>query len=103
MEMEAGPALDSLIAERVMGGSKVLNYSTDMGAAWLVVEKMADRYKDVSFYIEWAGKGQTFWCRFDDASHGTWDANGNHDTRLGESYGKTAPLTICLAALKSVL
>lgn len=64
-------------------------YSTDIAAAWEVVEKMLRPDRDYSFSIQTnsAGKSGWFHCRFN-----------------GEFGGAapTAPHAICLAALKAV-
>lgn len=110
-KLEAGPELDALIAEKVMGCALVnhvtpaysptcgcenrahrhyeerlddlLNsFSTDMRAAWGVVEKLGDRFK-------WLENG--FAACF---------AKPNDFTIV--AAGDTAPLAICRAALKAV-
>jgi hypothetical protein len=99
--------LDALVAEKVMGWrwedcfrayTGVLTvrheeyggppfYSTDIAAAWDVVEKMRERRAD--FYIRFVS---TWTVEFDSVAG---DYNGYTD-------GDTAPLAICLAALKAV-
>lgn len=94
--------LDAMVAEKVMGwtlhgvapsGGRVLiapsgamgipNYSTDISAAWQVVEKM--RSKRIHFEM-----GSTI--------PGDWTAYFNND----RATDKSAPRAICLAALKAV-
>jgi hypothetical protein len=88
--MVAGPELDALVAEKVMGLPEEIwqdrdqmtsfPYSTDIAAAWAVVEKVGN------FTI--------------------WQYEGEWQCFLGggiknKSYAATAPLAICLAALKA--
>jgi hypothetical protein len=121
--MKAGRELGALVAEKVMGRSgdverKVLRdvqtgmptyverwgvpaYSTDIAAAWEVVEKLqaanpfwetAGNESFMAFYLAPAldvTKGRVDWA-----------ANFGDDRTL--AYGTTAPLAICLAALKAV-
>ena len=107
-DLKAGRELDALVAEKVMGiklcrcygqkpnehnssarcfDCKCINssmaYSTDIAAAWEVVEKLA-AYNPSKFLIEKCG---AWLVRFDD---GTF------------TPGETAPHAICLAALKAV-
>jgi hypothetical protein len=117
--MDAGRELDALVAEKVMGWKphfrntafyvkaedegKVMDHhcmlisewhpSTDIAAAWRVVEHMIDH---------------------NPFGHGWWEmAYRPHDTNRGATvnfvgdpryveYASTVPLAICLAALKAV-
>jgi hypothetical protein len=93
--------LDALIAKKVMGwefleGSvqsfALSPYSTDIGNAWLVVEKLrADAGYYVTITAPSTGNGGKDWAvRF-----------GNEDVMfVGEA--NNAPMAICLAALKAV-
>jgi hypothetical protein len=105
-EPEAGRELDALVAERVFGWTEcdpdarpfgavfeepgygrasngdrrfIPTYSTDIDAAWQVVERVGERCCD--FTLERAGSA--------------WHA----DFRMGVATATTAPLAICLAAL----
>lgn len=103
--MKAGRELDALVAEKVMGlmmidgkekypcdsSSKgyILTdpepYSTDIAAAWLVVEKLRD-----TLHVNWdICSDSTSW----------WAKIGNLETLKAAD---SAPLAICLAALKAV-
>ena len=105
--MKAGRELDALIAEKVMGLAGVRDgkswlygdnwtyhkkgvlclvphYSTQIADAWLVVEKF--------FKFSLGSDGLIYLCKFADAPNKNWS--------LGT--GDTAPLAICLAALKEV-
>src|SRR5262245_40649185 len=104
--LQAGRELDALIAERIFGDfpvhlgdapyvqtpsphndmhyAPVESYSTDIAAAWLVVEK----FNDYSTQLDSHGNGYTFHIYKDATSY-----NGD---------AKTAPLAICRAALKAV-
>lgn len=96
--MKAGRELDSLIHEKVFGqdprqepyqrpdGAMVYpfvpEYSTDIAAAWQVVEKLTE------------GEFHLSRCY-----------GGGWECELGApyiSFGETAPLAICLAALEAV-
>lgn len=98
--MKPGSELDLLVAEKVMGlspyksfgdyryehnsnlrDSILPRYSTDIAAAWKVVEEF---YRDNLFEINW--------------NHATkkWHASINEHTKASD----TAPHAICLAALK---
>lgn len=108
--MEEGRDLDALVAEKVMGWKyypasagtmQPINppywinpdrqsldaiedwppsYSTDIDAAWEVVEKLAGTF------------------RLEYEKYSDWDC----ELGLGSAHAKTAPLAICLAALKAV-
>jgi hypothetical protein len=116
--MNPGRELDALIAEKVMGIkmpaipingatyqewaaiSKASHeavsppcYSTEIAAAWQVVEKIKDMVKgtDGTFKIQWC---EPVWICY-------WD----HEDFLsnpGYAQADTAPHAICLAALKAV-
>ncbi len=122
--MEPGRELDALIAEKVMGiepwpiqnpcwGVKAFkakfvpygqeakpceapSYSTDIAAAWKVVEKLQE------YNPFWEEDG---WLSFQlspavGVNSKEWYANFG-DSTTG-AYGKTAPHAICLAALEAV-
>ncbi len=95
--MKAGRELDALIAEKVMDdmlagirldGSPMFDdiphYSTQIADAWLVVEKLKEEF---DFDISYSKQGWTMYVY--------------NDTYSG-IYADTAPLAICLAALKAV-
>ena len=98
--MEAGRELDALIAEKVMDdmlagirldGSPMFDdiphYSTQIADAWLVVEKLGKSF-DVSR------------CRkFQEIEAWFWEASFHNGP---DAQADTAPLAICLAALKAV-
>ena len=98
-ELEAGYELDALVAEKVMGLVKgsfgwinsdtaipiaLPLYSTDIAAAWEVVE----RFKDWDWKLYSHGEGESF-VIYKDGTH-------------YEATAPTAPLAICRAALKAV-
>lgn len=117
-EMEAGRELDALIAERIFGlrveweqeylgetipSSKQLAdqydengilpmYSTDIAAAWGVIEKLAIHM--IQFRLEQTGSGITF-AKF-------FDCTIDMQKVIGGAHADTAPLAICRAALKAV-
>ena len=95
-DLKAGGYLDALIGEQVFGiaqdphgeAVEVPPYSTDIGAAWQIVEHLTSNGSD------------TFRCQnYDD---GTWDAWFHiYDMRCkGYAHADTAPLAICKAALE---
>lgn len=106
--LPAGPELDALVAERVIGGKPcpvipwkwtpplrasrcpMPKFSADPGAAWQVVEAMEKRGLHLQLTDEWM-------------SYPRWRAEFRSlDTRRpGENLEKadTAPLAICRAAL----
>lgn len=105
--MKAGRELDALIAEKVMGwerlekilhppgpyemnawGNMIPHYSTDIDAAWEVVEKMHSMRLQTSIITTEKGVSVTideFYCHSPD-----------------ETIAETAPHAICLAALKAL-
>lgn len=118
-EVVAGRELDALIDARLFGHSHgkelghvyrlspaadprlwgVPHYSTDLAAAWLVVEKVAARNADTIVSVtrnsrdgERMGGEDKYFCTIEDVSDGIeeWEASAD-----------TAPLAICLAALKA--
>lgn len=115
-ELDAGPELDAEIARRVMGlpnvrqapwgdyaiysacrhndcSDPVPEYSTDIAAAWSVVE-WAQQLRDRHGLIELCyGYGSDDWCV------SIWP---DYERGRIEAYGPTAPLAICRAALKSL-
>ena len=114
-KLEAGPELDALVAEKVMGWTVGLGIfrdqygtirnsqstfeqyepsirwqpSTDIRDAWEVVEKMRGNH---TFFIESYPVGETWWAQFT-------PLNVDEEYHGGAS---TVPLAICRAALKSV-
>jgi len=105
-ELEPGRELDALIAEHVLGfalpfkgrgefdtfdanGKPVLNYSTDIAAAW----RALDRLRVIDFRhvtLEMAG--------------GCWRCilQPYNQNETFSSFGYSAPLAICRAALKAI-
>lgn len=108
--MKVGNELDALIAEKVMGhevsrygdtdawydeqGHWIKPYSTDIAAAWQVVNKIADSRDPHWFSIDrWYGTWVAGWRCGDSAPDDpSWEL---------EMTADTAPLAICLAALKA--
>lgn len=99
-KLEAGPELDALVAERVMGidldgtkphlpyrGVGCTPYSTDIAAAWEVLEELGDVTLGHQARV---CNGQ--WVCFVDTSGPFQGPSGAADT---------APLAICRAALKA--
>lgn len=120
--MEAGRELDALIAEKVMGfiaykvqlvappprvrtmdelqhiGEPLPHYSTNIADAWEVVEKLG-RWHGFDFMIVMPDPEQTFHLRTYEA--GWYEATNDGPERRVVSDADTAPLAICLAALKA--
>ena len=115
--MKPGPELDALVAEKVTGwepdkkkwfhpkAQRCPAYSTDIRAAWEVVEKVWEirdelwkREGSSSAYGVPNGRGcvglnrgDGFWCDFDPRDGSDWSAEG-----------ESIPHAICLAALEAV-
>ena len=111
LAMPAGPDLDALVAAKVMGWARkgpylvpleltarlleahqvpdVPCYSTDITAAWRVVEKMKD---DGDVFIEWWRDGEWTVARKPLGFRGEGDVIS----------APTAPLAICRSALLAV-
>jgi hypothetical protein len=106
--MSPGLELDILVAEKVMGfrdtdagqyfsASAVPPYSTDIAAAWQVVEKLALQNIRIELMPTMAGYAVDF-IKYDPTQEFTpW-------TEISNSYveAEQAPHAICLAALKAV-
>jgi hypothetical protein len=114
--VKPGRELDALVAEKVMGlnpklfnvlasyyevateGPRLPAYSTDIAAAWLVVEKMHQHPKWV---LQLAAPQQDYvnekWRAIFARKH--WETIGPYGW---DAFGESAPHAICLAALKAV-
>ena len=114
LNMEAGREMDTLVAEKVMGfpvkigditgepyhaqfGYSMPNYSTNIAAAWMVVEKLQNQYP--AFNLVWV-KLQIL--KPEIALRRAWRANFQGST-LSDAFADTAPLAICRAALLAML
>ena len=116
LAMPAGRELDALVAERVMGWTRVeeyrtrlgkdwhgfrpgedyyhslYRYSTDIAAAWEVLGRFPPTAEGFTLALgQWGGSGE--W-RFVWGRHGDWD---------NILYAEAAPLAICRAALVMAL
>lgn len=84
------PATDTSLAYTVV--SPAPRYSTDIAAAWRVVEKLASHNHRLTLE-DWR-----------DSKHAGWSAlvtlSNGHDT--GDVIAETMPLAICRAALKAI-
>ncbi len=117
--MDAGREMDALIAEKVMGielpkwifqehglttktsREVVPDYSTDIAAAWQVVEKMRSNgyFYEVTENIE----DPSIYCAmFVDRSTSYYDTYESGWSNEQWAAASTAPHVICLAALKAV-
>lgn len=66
-------------------------YSTDIAAAWEVVEKLRDSREDITIYTS----GRSWWINVGDIF------NNVRDMGDFEVVEESAPMAICLAALKA--
>lgn len=104
-KLEVGFELDALVAEKIFNdtpprGYGVPDYSTDIAAAWEVVEKMASKGFDAEVMSLSSGlpsvdDNHRCYCEF----QVPWRIGFN---RL-RAFAPTVPLAICRAALKAVL
>lgn len=108
--MKAGPELDLLVAEKVMGLGKLpLDslrpcYSTNIVCAWDVVEKLHNKPEEFNFILDLCMNEYeaTFTAGDSNCSHSKpFDVLDGHGFTHVEAEAKTAPLAICLAALKA--
>jgi hypothetical protein len=110
LNMPAGPKLDDLVAEKVMndpmGQVWSRHYSTDISAAWEVLEKLFER----GWYAEIITDAKTTEIDFEiairDRNNGTWTLDtGVEDGWITDGWvvASTAPLAICRAALLAVM
>ena len=108
--MKAGRELDAKIHKEIFGheieicpmhhshsccGRNLPNYSTQIADAWLVVEKLAKENYGFGIYI-------TTIIDLDGGLHDNWGCYFENDDFEWEVEEETAPLAICLAALKAV-
>jgi hypothetical protein len=102
--MGPGRELDALVAEKVMGISRrslelipeeLKPYSTDIGAAWDVVEHVRMKLEFYHFSFHTGDEFEVEFSRLDGRF-----LQGEDTIAMGRA--KTAPLAICLAALKAV-
>ncbi len=114
-EMVAGREFDALVAEKVMGwrpgagfaSDKYWAFSTDIAAAFLVVERLRTWGEDESFAFQLIensehGAPAEWMVRFDRYVVDRYDRS-NDDLVPGEYYvAPTLPLAICRAALAAV-
>lgn len=118
--MSPGRELDALVAEKVMGfatlagnifvydkaykkgdlatavSKPIPNYSTDIAAAWDVVEKVSMSIFPPSVQIDPGRYNGSFWM-----AQITGDESNNYGPVVVQ-FGSSAPHVICLAALKAV-
>lgn len=118
--MKPGRELDALVAEKVMGwvkrpsevdyfgpvwsppGSRDTydgppEFSTDIAAAWEVLNHFVSQDEMTTWELgKCEPKGKLFYCKFE-----MWDREGKQWIYPIEK-ATTAPLAICLAALKAV-
>ena len=102
-QLAAGPRLDSLIAEKLMNWlpknreetwALIPCYSTDIAAAWLVVEKLKALNQRLGLSQGIVDQDEEWVFTFTD-----WTTT----KRSEPVYAETAPLAICRAALKTVI
>lgn len=92
--MNAGRDLDALVAKNVFGyifaEAFLDHYSTDIADAWKILERMIDRGFDAEVH---ATRSMTNYFVVFVSTNGE---------QCWHEYGDTAPLTICLAALRAL-
>jgi len=74
-------------------GDDCPHYSTDIAAAWQVVEKVREKYV-INIEIDCENIWVELW-------QDSTDEPSNYK-QVADEYGDTAPLAICLAALKAI-
>jgi hypothetical protein len=72
--------------------TEIPNYSTDISAAWELVEKLRRDHKAIVIH---SASGSL-------DAHSIWSCEVIYGDHVIEQFGKTAPHAICLAALKAV-
>jgi hypothetical protein len=84
--MKPGKELDALIAEKIMGPN-AKHYSTDIAAAWDVIEELARRHMIIQLYVS------------SDVYRASFKMQTQSDF-LWHSEGESMPHAICLGALR---
>jgi len=98
---------DALVAEKVMGQGMVLHHEgyyfrpgnllpdyTTISAAWTVVEKM--REEELAFEVTWG------WSHVEENNdYDNWVAGFSNEDERWTATADTAPLAICIAALRA--
>lgn len=85
--------LPSIIIDQATGSYDAIpHYSTDIAAAWEVVEKLCD--ESIPENEQYSVVVSPYWCEFEHRIY-----QGEPDAF--HAYADTAPLAICLAALKA--
>lgn len=110
-EMKASHELDLMVAEKVMGWKRSFDdgwntpaegwvgfvgarFSTDISAAWKVVEKMLENHR---YGMQLFNVGTKAWsCKFFSGGKEWWNCDD------GMCYDHSAAHAICLAALRAV-
>lgn len=94
LAMEPGEELDGIVSQEIFGVEMIAHvpYSSDISAAWEVVEKLE---KEVTVKRFEGMTGYRYWCRI----------SGSDETRFDEkiAHGTKAPEAICKASLLAVL
>jgi hypothetical protein len=101
--VKAGRELDALVAEKVMGyktapipdgeTANPPNFSTDITAAWQVVEKMRERGYRL---------GLRTWVRSAEGEAVFVDPKRERASEGNGAFDASVPLAICIAALRAV-
>jgi hypothetical protein len=113
-DMKAGPPLDALIHESVFDGVVVWT-EADLPRGWVNEDRVYPAYLDGTFafalrpystdltaawrVVEWLTKGNSVTLEY---QLGVWtfEVNDGRNTAMG--WGDTAPLAVCLAALAAL-
>lgn len=101
-ELIPGKKLDALIAEKVMGpekgGASFLEFSIDIRAAFMIVEKLREQKKALILSQVYHQVKDPFW---EYLAKIEWT-----DQRLGYQFvfaaHESAPMAICLAAIQTI-
>ena len=87
-ELQAGRELDVRVAIEVMGWQVVYPYSTDVAAAWQVIEHLRDQGADVEIGVP--AHTYRWYC----------EVRPREGTTVHWHAADTMPLAVCRAALK---
>lgn len=113
-QLQAGRELDIMIAERLMGqiwrgGNPIAGYegkwpwpypySTDIKAAWEMVEKMNPVHPLI---LTFRPTEKDWWVMLPDESRHPKGQRGHGPNCFVQAFADTAPLAICRAALKTM-
>jgi hypothetical protein len=104
--LKAGRALDALVAEKVME-CRILDGwspSTDIAAAWEVVEKLREREDSIRIETREGPQHNEWWVAIDQfVKDEEWAGGGYYSAeKIFTAQSASLPLAICLASLQAV-